>query len=148
MSNNNLLNQLRQRGITIRLEGSKIKLFPTEQITEKVRCWLVQHKDPLLVLIKKEQQQLRKLIENVGCHDGWTHEEIEKMFTFATRNIGLDVAISSYQVTAARQARVISLHGKPVFCQSCKKHILLNEKHPYEVSTCPICEKRKELSHV
>ncbi len=145
----NLLNQLRERGITISLEGSKIKLSPTNQITEKVLYWLIQHKDPLLVLIRQEQQQLRKLIENVGRHDGWSDEEIEEMFVFATQNISLDVAISSYQVTAARQARVISLYGnKPVFCKNCKKHILLSEKHRYEVSTCPLCEKRKELNHV
>ena len=142
MSNNNLLNQLRQRGINFSLEGSTIKLSPTEQITEKVRCWLIQHKDPLLILIKKEQEQLRKLIENVGRHDNWSHEEIEEMFEFATRHIGLDVAISSYKVTAARQAHVISFNGnKPVFCKTCQKHILLSEEHPYETLTCPICEK-------
>lgn len=146
--NNNLINQLRGKGITITLDSSGIKFMPTTLFTKKTRTWLGAHKTELMTLIKKEQQ-LRRLIENVGRHDGWTHEEIEEMFEFATQNISLDVAISSYKVTAARQAIIISFNGcKPVFCKTCQKHILLSEEHPYETLTCPICEKRKELNHV
>ena len=145
--NNNLLHQLRSKGIAITLDSSGVKLTPTDLITEKTRSWLRDHKPELLTLIKQEQQ-LRKLVENVGHHDNWTDEEIQEMFEFATQNISLDVAISSYKVTAARQARVISFYGnKPVFCKTCQTHILLNEEHPYETLTCPICEK-KELTHV
>lgn len=148
MSNNNLLNQLRQRGITISLEGSKIKLSPTEHLTEKVQCWLIKYKDPLLVLIRKEQQQLRKLIENVGRHDNWSNEEIEEMFDYAITQVGLDIAISSYQVTARSQARIVSLGGnKTVFCKTCQKHILLGKESPYEVPHCPYCERNEESTN-
>ncbi|WP_218814597.1 hypothetical protein [Rickettsiella endosymbiont of Dermanyssus gallinae] len=148
MSNNNFLNQLRQRGIKVSLEGSKIKLFPTEHLTEKVQCWLVKYKDSLLVLIRKEQQQLKKLIENVGRHDNWTNEEIEEMFDYAINQISLDVAISSYQVTALRQARVVSIsYNKTVFCKACQKHILLGKESPYEVPHCPYCERNKESTN-
>lgn len=142
MRSNNLLNQLRQRGITIRLEGSKIKLSSTEHFTEKVRYWLIKHQSCLCDLLQKEQY-LKKLIENVSRHANGTNEDIEEMFDYAVNHIGLEGAIASYQATARSQARIVSLgYNKTAFCKTCQKHILLGRESPYEVKHCPYCENK------
>lgn len=142
----NLLNQLRQRGITIRLEGSKIKLSPTELLTDKVRCWLIKHQSCLCDLLQKEQY-LKKLIENVSRHANGTNEDIEEMFDYAINHLGLEGAIASYQATARSQARIVSLsYNKTVFCKTCQKHILLGAESPYEISYCPYCKKKESTN--
>jgi hypothetical protein len=139
----NLLNQLRQRGIKVSLVGSKIKFSPNELLTDKVRCWLIKYKDPLLVLIKKEHQQLRNLIENVSRHANGTNEDLEELFDYAMKHLGLEGAIMSYKATARSQARIVSLgYNNPVFCRTCQKHILLGRESCYEVNYCPYCENK------
>ncbi|WP_218814155.1 hypothetical protein [Rickettsiella endosymbiont of Dermanyssus gallinae] len=150
--NKNPLAQLRQKGITIQVipfeQTFKLIINPPHLINDKTKEWLIKHQSRLYDFLKKEQY-LKKLIENVGRHDNWTSEEIEEMFDFAINQIGLDVAISSYQITARAQSRIVSLGGynKTAFCKTCQKHILLDKKSPYEVPHCPYCERNKESTN-
>lgn len=147
--NENILTQLRKKGLSFDFVSwggeTKIKISPRHLIKGEALYWLKTQKKEIVSLLKKEKK-LRALIEQVAinghCLQEKLEEEVEETFQDVIKHHSLDDAITAFQLTCDRQAKLIPEHyTKPVNCLCCGDVKLWNEC-PENLLGCPMCLER------